>query len=81
MLVIFDGRRLRQERKRQKLPQAVLAIRAGTSIRYIRDLETGKKGRPSAERLCRLAKILDVPMDTFMVVEYDESDEVYAQNP
>lgn len=78
MLVRFCGERLREERKRRGLSQAALAIRADSSIRHIRALETGKKCHPSAELLCKIADVLNVPMETFMLIEYEESDALYA---
>ena len=51
MLAIFDGRKLREIREQQDVSQAELAARAGTTIRYVRALEKGRKRNPSAEQL------------------------------
>lgn len=80
MLVTFNNERLYEERTRQGISQAMLAVRADCSIRHIRALETGKKRNPSAKLLCKIAKALDVPMDTFMVAQYEESDVVPTTN-
>ena len=74
MLVRFSGEVLRAERERQGFTQAGLAARTDSSIRHIRALESGKKRNPSAKLLCKIAKVLDVPMETFMLIQYEESD-------
>ena len=51
MLVTFNNARLYEERTRQGISQAMLAVRADCSIRHIRALETGKKRNPSAKLL------------------------------
>lgn len=74
MLVRFNGEALRAERERQGVTQAWLATRTDSSIRHIRALESGKKQNPSAILLCKIANVLKVPMETFMLVQYEESD-------
>ena len=66
MLAKFDGTKLHEVREQQDMSQAELAARAGTTIRYVRALEKGKKRNPSAQLLCKLAIALDVPMETFI---------------
>ena len=51
MSAIFDGRKLREIREQQDVSQDELAARAGTTIRYVRALEKGRKRNPSAELL------------------------------
>ena len=80
MLVKFDGTKLHEIRQKQDISQAELAARTGTSIRYIRALEKGKRRNPSAELLYTLAVALDVPMETFMPVSYTHLD-VYKRQP
>ena len=79
MLARFDGAKLREIREQLGISQAELAARAGTSIRYIRARETGKKRKPSAELLCKLAIALDVPMETFMQHQPEEHDNFYYE--
>ena len=79
MLVYFNGERLRKTRKEQNMPQAELANRAGTTIRYVRALEKGKKRKPSAELVCKLAIALDVPMEMLMQIQPEENDEFYYE--
>ena len=56
-----------------------MAARAGTTIRYVRALEKGRKRNPSAELLCKLAIALDVPMETFMQAQPEENDDFYYE--
>jgi len=79
MLAIFDGTKLREVREQQDMPQAELATRAGTTIRYVRALEKGRKRNPSAKLLCKLAIALDVPMETFMRAQPEENDDFYYE--
>lgn len=76
MLANFDGAKLREERKRQGMTQAVLAIRMDSSIRHVRALETGEKKNPSARLLYKAAVSLNVPMETFMQIQPEEGDEL-----
>lgn len=75
MLVIFNGKRLREERRSRGIPQAALAISTDSTIRYIRALESGEKSNPSAVLVCKICDVLELPMETFMQVKHDESDE------
>ena len=79
MLVKFDGTKLHEIRQKQDISQAELAARTGTSIRYIRALEKGKRRNPSAELLYKLAVALDVPMETFMQIQPEERDRFYYE--
>lgn len=79
MSAIFDERKLREIREQQDVSQAELAARAGTTIRYVRALEKGRKRNPSAELLCKLAIALDVPMETFMQAQPEENDDFYYE--
>lgn len=73
MLVSFDGKKLHAARKKQSLSQAGIAERADTSIRYVRDLEKGKKDNPSAVMVCRFSTVLGIQMEDLM--EIKEGDE------
>ncbi|MFC9653321.1 helix-turn-helix domain-containing protein [Streptomyces sp. NPDC056937] len=55
------GPLLRDWRKRRRVSQLELAIRAGSSARHISFIETGR-ARPSEEMVLRLADRLDVPV-------------------
>ncbi|MEV0531712.1 helix-turn-helix transcriptional regulator [Kitasatospora sp. NPDC050463] len=55
------GALLRGWRERRQLSQLQLALRAGSSVRHISFVETGRS-RPSQEMLLRLAEQLDVPV-------------------
>ena len=79
MLANFSGERLHKIRKYQNMPQAELANRAETTIRYVRALEKGKKRKPSAELVCKLAIALDVPMETLMQIQPEENDNFYYE--
>lgn len=79
MLANFSGERLHKIRKDQNMPQAELANRAETTIRYVRALEKGKKRKPSAELVCKLAIALDVPMETLMQIQPEENDNFYYE--
>jgi putative transcriptional regulator len=63
--------KLKELRAGKNLSQAELARQAKVSQRTISYLETGDRA-PSARVLFRLAKALDVPLDTF---EADYSDD------
>ena len=79
MLARFDGAKLREIREQQGIPQAELAARAGTFIRYVRALEKGRKRKPFADLLYKLAIALDVPMETFMQHQPEEHDNFYYE--
>lgn len=79
MLAKFDGTKLHEVREQQDMSQAELAARAGTTIRYVRALEKGKKRNPSTQLLCKLAIALDVPMETFIQTQPEEHDNFYYE--
>lgn len=72
-MVVFDSKKLYSIRKERKCSQEKLAVEAGTTIRYIRDMEKGKKTNPSAVMLYRLSTALGLPMEAFMT-EQEEDD-------
>ena len=72
MHVIFRSDRLKTARSAKKLTQEELAERCHTSDRYIRDLEQGRKHRPSAEMLCLLAITLEISMDELVDIRQEE---------
>ena len=61
---VFIGRRLKEERKRQKMSQSRLAALAGVTFQQIQKYENGQN-RISAGRLWHLARILNVPVGSF----------------
>lgn len=68
MFVRFDGKKLCDARKK-KYTQAVFAEKVDITIRYVRDLEHGVKDNPSAVLVYKMCKVLEVPMETLMVVQ------------
>ncbi len=76
MEATFDGAKLREVRKDQGKTQAMLAIKMDSSIRHVRALETGEKTNPSACLLYKAATALNVPMETFMLIQPEEGDEL-----
>ena len=64
MQVVFQYERLKEARLKKNLTQEELAERCGSSDRYIRDLEKGRKINPSADLVCQIASALDIPMET-----------------
>ena len=69
MPVVFDGEKLRAMRMELNYTQAELAEAADTTIRYLRDMEKGRKQNPSAVVVCRLCAALRVPMECVMSEE------------
>jgi transcriptional regulator with XRE-family HTH domain len=55
------GALLRQWRRRQRLSQLALALRAGVSARHLSFVESGR-ARPSREMVLRLAEWLELPL-------------------
>jgi len=72
MQVVFRHKRLKEARLKKNMTQDFLAERCNTSDRYIRDLERGRKTRPSAEMLCLLATSLEIPMEELVDVKEEE---------
>ena len=72
MRVVFRSDQLKRARLKKKLTQEDLAAQCNTSDRYIRDLERGRKTRPSAEMLCLLATSLEIPMAELVDVKEEE---------
>ncbi len=66
MLVRFLHEKMLQLRREKKLTQETLAELCGCSVRYLRDLERGVKGNPSAALVRRLAYVLEVPMEELL---------------
>ena len=63
MQVVFQYERLKEARLKKNLTQEELAERCGSSDRYIRDLEKGRKVHPSATVVCQIASVLEIPME------------------
>lgn len=72
MRVVFRSDQLKRARLKKKLTQEDLAAQCNTSDRYIRDLECGRKTRPSAEMLCLLATSLEISMEELVDVKEEE---------
>jgi transcriptional regulator with XRE-family HTH domain len=58
--------KLRQLREAQDLSQRDLAKRAGISVGYVAELETGRLSNPSLKVLVALAKALRVEVEDFI---------------
>ena len=76
MPIKFSVERLHEERMAQDRTQIWLSDRAGLSIRYLRDLEKGKKKNPSAELLCRISSALEIEMEDLLVVCKGEGEQL-----
>jgi len=63
MQVVFQFERLKTARLKKNMTQEELAERCGSSDRYIRDLEKGRKVHPSAAVVCQIASALEIPME------------------
>lgn len=63
MQVVFQFERLKAARLKKNMTQEELAEHCGSSDRYIRDLEKGRKINPSADLICQIASALDIPME------------------
>lgn len=72
MQVKFRSDLLKRARLKKWPTQEDLAAQCNTSGRYIRDLECGRKSRPSAEMLCLLAASLEIPMEDLVDVIPEE---------
>lgn len=66
MLVRFDSKKFLAARKKKDYTQAQIAAEADTTIRYVRDMEKGRKTNPSAAMVYRLSAALEVPMEALM---------------
>lgn len=67
-IACFNHERFRAACERKKTSQSTLAEQAGTTDRYIRDLEAGRKRNPSAVLLCQLCGELGISMESLMDV-------------
>jgi len=63
----FDGRFLQDLRKANGITLEALAHAVGTSKGYIWELENGGTKKPSFEVVAKLAFVLDVKMETFIL--------------
>lgn len=66
MQVVFQYERLKEARRKKNMTQEELAERCGSSDRYIRDLEKGRKVHPSAELIFQIAAALEISVETLM---------------
>ena len=72
MQTVFQYERLKEARLKKNLTQEELAERCGSSDRYIRDLEKGRKVNPSADLVCQIASALDIPMEALFGAGQEE---------
>lgn len=66
MEVTFHYGRLKELRKKKKFSQSQLAELSGTTDRYIRFMEQGKKRNPSAIILYKVCQVLGNTVEDFM---------------
>ena len=71
MTIVFQHEILRVRRKEKRLTQELLAEICGCSSRYLRDLESGEKDNPSAALVRQIAFVLEIPMETLLVLRED----------
>ena len=70
MHVEFNSKKLREIRQQYNLTQEQMAELLNISDRHLRNLETVCTN-PSAQVLCRISCVFDVPMDELMIVKKD----------
>lgn len=75
MEVRFDHGKLKKLRKKQKLSQSRLAELSGTTDRYIRFMEKGKKANPSAIVLYRVCQVLGNTVEEFMQTSSSDTED------
>ena len=68
MQIEFDRKKLREIRKQHNLTQEQMAELIDISDRHLRSLETVCTN-PSAQVLCRISCVLDIPMDELMIIK------------
>ena len=59
------GRRIKEERKRQKYTLKALSEKADISVSFLSDIESGRSN-PSLDRLIDIAKVLERPISYFL---------------
>lgn len=72
MQVKLNAGKLKAIRKARKLTQSGLAEQSGSTDRYIRDLESGRKDNPSAALLFQMCSALGVSMDELMEIRENQ---------
>lgn len=80
VLLVFEqiGRRIRQERSKQRMTQEKLAELAGLKESYIGQIERGAKN-PSLESLIKIANALGVTVD-YLLVDVSEARQDFLVN-
>ena len=72
MVVKFNAEHLKSTREQKNISQMRLAELCDSSDRYIRALELGKRGNPSAVLVWHLSHALEVRMEDFMLKQEGE---------
>ena len=72
MLVRFDSKKFLTIRKKKDYTQAQVAEGADTTVRYVREMEKGRKTNPSAAMVYRLSAVLQVPMEALMTEQQED---------
>lgn len=63
----LNREKLKKIREENNLTQEQLAELSNISDRHLRNMETASTN-PSADVLCRISRVLDVPMDDLMMI-------------
>lgn len=74
MEVRFNHEKFRRIRKEKHITQTRLAELSGTTDRYIRFMENGRKTNPSAILLYRASLVLEQPVEAFMIFAVEEGE-------
>lgn len=68
MQVELNRKKLKEIREENNLTQEQLAELSDISDRHLRNLESASTN-PSAKVLCRISRVLDIPMDDLMTTD------------
>ena len=69
--------KIREIREEQGITQVELAHKAGLSMGYLSHLENGSRDNPSYQAMVKIAKALNVPIDSFAVDFEDDNSNIF----
>lgn len=72
--IVFQYELLRAQRRKKHLSQEAFAELCDCSPRYLRDLEAGVKGNPSAALVRQMSVVLDLPMEALLSCRREEGE-------
>lgn len=72
LIAYLNCQKICELREAKNLTQSELAEKSGTTERYLRDLEKGKKRNPSAILLCKLCFVLGVSVEDVVEIQDKE---------